>query len=169
MAEDKITMNDVAKPGTTPALASSKPVITGHTMAVSDPMVSSAPAAEKPEPAPAPTAPTTSPSLGSMKPRIEPSKEAQEVQKEASEENDEVNATEPIKNPDETDKQVRLGELIESGEYNVNIKQKNASSNATTFITTVLVIVIVAAAAIYILADLNIIDIGIKLPFELFK
>ena len=48
MPELKITpLNDVAKPGTTPADATSKPVIVGHEAEVADPMV-------KPEAAPAP-------------------------------------------------------------------------------------------------------------------
>ena len=163
MAEDKKSMNDVSKPGTTPAAASSKPVITGHTSAVTDPMVS-APQIDSVSPTPATT------STGSMKSRIEPTKDAQDVQKESAEEDDAANAgAEPIKNPEEIDKQVRLGEIIESGEYAVTIKQKNSSSNASTFIFTVLAIVAVAVVALYILTDLNVIDLGVKLPFEIFK
>ncbi len=156
---------DVAKPGTTPASATSRPIIVSRTAAVSDPMVSSTPAQpEKPAPAA-----DVAVSSGSMKPRIEPTKAAQEVLKDATKESDEANADEPIEKVEATDKQARLGEIIESGEYNVSIKQKNASINAVTFIVTVLSIVLVAVVVVFLLTDLKIIDLGIKLPFELFK
>lgn len=165
MAEDdKKPMEDVSKPGTTPASATSRPIIVSRTAAVSDPMVSTA----QPEKTQPPSVSTES--SGSMRPRIEPTKAAQAVQKDATNETDAANAlAEPIKEPIIDDKQVRLGDIIESGEYNLSIKQKNASSNIKTFLVTVLMIILFFVLILYLLTGLDIVDLGIKLPFQLFK
>ena len=160
MAEDpkQPAMNDVAKPGTTPPDASSKPVIVGHTSVVADPMVS-----KQPEPATATVA-------GSMKQRIMPTATGEAVQKQAAKEDDTAHAEAEVPKKDTTaDKQARLGDIIESGEYNVSIKQKKSSSAALTFFATILGIVTFAAIVLFVLIDLKIIDVGINLPFEIFK
>lgn len=156
MAEEpkQPAMSDVAKPGTTAPDASSKPVIVGHTSVVADPMVSK----------------QSEPIAGSMKQRIMPTSTGEAVQKEATKEDDAAHAEADETKKDTTiDKQVRLGEIIESGEYNVSIKQKKSSGAAVTFFGTLFGIVLFAAIVLFILIDLNIIDAGITPPFEIFK
>lgn len=159
MADDmQPAVNDVARPGTTPAGATSRPII-GQPAPTADPMMNAQPK----------TTPAVM-SEGSMKSRLTPSNSAEEVSKAAHEEDDKKNAEKPVDaKTEELDVQARLGDIIDSGEYNVSIKQKNASSNMTTFLTTVLAIVIVAIIILYVLSDLGIVDFGIKLPFEFFK
>lgn len=153
-------LNDVAKPGTTPADATSRPVIVGHGVTVADPMVSTEKPAVK-DAAPA--------GGGSTKSKLAPVSSGEEVKKDAAEDEDKKLAEQTVeKQPTELDKQARLGELIESGEYNVTIKQASGGS-AKTFFVTLLAVLLFGALAVYILADLEIIDIGVKLPFELFK
>ncbi len=154
------SLNDVAKPGTTPADATSRPVIVGHGVTVADPMMNVDKTVAK-EPAPT--------SGGSTKSKLAPVSSGEEVKKDAADAEDKKLAEQIVeKVPTELDKQARLGELIESGEYNVTIKQASGGS-AKTFFVTLLGVLIVGAIAAYILADLEVIDLGIKLPFELFK
>jgi hypothetical protein len=154
------SLSDVAKPGTTPADATSRPVIVGHGVTVADPMVSTD------KPATKDAAPTGS---GSTKNKLAPVSSGEDVKKDAAEDEDKKLAEQTVeKQPTELDKQARLGELIESGEYNVTIKQASGGS-AKTFFVTILAVLLFGALAVYILADLEIIDIGLELPFELFK
>lgn len=155
--------NDVAKPGTTAPSATSKPVIVGHTSTVQDPMVSEPAAQPAKEPA-------TQTSGGSSKPKIMPTTDADDLKKQATTEEDKQHAEAlPVdeKKEEIPDYQARLGELIESGEYNVSIKP--VGGNLKTFALTVVTIVLLGLIVGYILIDLNVIDVGIKLPFELFK
>ena len=155
--------NEVAQPGTTPATPTSKPIISSHTPAVSDAMINAEKAADAVADTVAAAAPPVS--AGSMKPKLTPSKELIDIQKETTIEEDKVAAAEPPEDP----RPARLQELIESGEYNVNIHQKTKSGSVRTFMTTVIVIVLIGVIAIYILTDLKIVDLGIKLPFYIFK
>ena len=158
-------VTDVAKPGTTPPDATSRPVIVGHGPMVADPMVT----AEKSEAEADTKQPAATTSTGSSKPKINPVSTQEEVKNDTAE-NDEKKLDEELAEKKDTteDKQARLGELIESGEYNVTIKQaKNGSVRA--FLVTVIIVLLLGAAVVYILADLKVLDIGIELPFELFK
>jgi len=160
--------SDVSKPGTTPADPTSRPIIVGHTPPVADPMVSSVqgaiPAKKEGE------EPAKMTSAGSMKPKLTPTSSGEEVIKEANKENDEKVAEESAEKKQETAAEVatKLNELIESGEYNVTVHQKNKGS-AAQFILVVLAIVVLASVILFLLIDLNIIDVGVKLPFEIFK
>jgi hypothetical protein len=166
-------VTDVAKPGTTPADPTSRPVIVGHGPMVADPMVN----AEKSEetktasgtaPQAAPGSTATS-GTGSSKPKITPVSSQEEVKQDTAE-NDEKKLDEDLAEKKDTaeDKQARLGELIESGEYNVTIRQaKNGS--VRTFLLTICIVLLLGVVAVYVLADLNILDIGVELPFEFFK
>jgi len=188
---------DVAKPGSTPASATSKPVIVGHTAEVADPMVSSRrkeflqiePAKDKDseqdsqetssEPAKKESAKTpkdeaektTEPTVGSSKPKLVPSASAQQLQAETEKEQDEAALTAEqeaeAKATDES--QTRLQEIIESGEYNVSIGQGSTGNSIKTFLITVISIVLVGVVVLFILTDLKVIDLGIKLPFHIFK
>lgn len=160
--------SDVAKPGTTPADPTSRPIIVGHAPTAPDPMVSvaqgSMPAKKPDEP------PTIVAGGGSMKPKIAPTSTNEEVTKEATKETDAKLAEQDVAKKADTAAEMatRLNEVIESGEYNVTIHQKNRGS-AVQFLTVVFGVVLVAIVILYILIDLNIIDAGITLPFELFK
>lgn len=166
-AATPVAGGDVAKPGTTPADPTSRPIIVGHAPAP-DPMVSTAQGSiTKNEGEPAPQMAVTS---GSMKSKIAPTASQEEVVKEATKENDAKLAEESKEKKQDTaaETATRLNEIIEGGEYNVTIHQKNSGS-AVQFIAVVLGVVLVAAIIMYLLIDLNIIDAGVKLPFELFK
>ncbi len=151
MAE-AVAGKDIAAPGTTPAPATSKPVIVGHTSQVADPMVSGAPA---PEP---------------NRPKLTPSDEAVKVA--------EVEAAKPVKDERAADelaiqaqeeRDAKLQELIESGEYNVSIGNKAGKHSVATFMLTALIIVVVGAVALFVLTDLKLIDPGFDLPFHIFN
>lgn len=154
-----IKPNDVAKPGTTPAPATSRPVIVGNTPQVADPML------ERSAKQVAPLAVNGS----SMKDKVVSDETPETLKKEASSEDDAKHAQQnPLDKPkDEVDKLARLGEIIESGEYNVNIssRDKNGAKSAGIILLIVLLIAIVG----YILVDLNIIHTNFSLPFEIFK
>lgn len=159
--------SDVAKPGTTPADPTSRPIIIGHEPA-SDPMVSTTQAVmpeKKPE-----EAPVVITSTGSMKSKITPSSTTAEVTKEAAADSDEKVAEESQQKKEDTaaEQAAHLAEIIESGEYNVSVHQKNRGS-VGQFILVVIGVVLIAAVVLFILIDLNVIDVGIKIPFELFK
>lgn len=173
MAESKKnTNNDVAKPGTTPASATSKPVIVGHSSQIADPMVSAS--AQNPQPAaetPKPTA-VNVPSGGSSKPKLAPISDQATIKKQAANEEDQSLAEKPIETTENVDeKAARIQEIIETQEYNVSISERgNKGKNGLgTFLTTVLTVLIVGFLILYLLAYLKIIDTGIKLPFEIFK
>lgn len=164
---------DVARPGTTPATATSKPVIIGHTSQV-DPMVSATVPADASEEKPSTESPTTQTAppvsgTGSSKPKLTPSADAMEAVAAADIVDTETESTDAETEKSEEVNQTRLQEVIESGEYHVSIGQKNAKSNAGTFFATVTIILILGIIALYILADLKIIDPGINLPFHIFK
>ncbi len=109
---------------------------------------------------------------GSLKPRITPDSTATEITKQVQEESDKQIAEKKTQKTDQdiaTERQVRLTEIIETGEYTVSVGASKASTNVTTFITTALAIVLVGAFLMFLAADLDLIDIGIELPFQLFK
>ena len=180
MATEKPAISDVAKPGTTVPDATSKPIIVGHSAQVSDPMVSAAEAViskpelviapPKPEPVATPPAAATA-TAGSTRPgKIAPISSSSDIQKDTDKEADkevEENATEP--KPEEDNRQARLAELIESGEYNVDISQKTSAGAVKSFLITVFVVVLVGVVVLFVLTDLKMIDLGIKLPFHIFK
>lgn len=174
MAETSSTkVTDVAKPGTTPADPTSRPVIVGHGPMVADPMLNAEKSEETkttsgtaPQEASGPTATT---GTGSSKPKITPVSSQEEVKQDAAENDEKKLDEQMIEKKDTTeDKQARLGELIESGEYNVTIKQaKNGS--VRTFLLTITIVLLLGAVLVYVLADLKVLDIGVELPFEFFK
>ncbi len=152
-----ITANDdVAKPGTVPPLATSKPVVPQSTT-VQDPMVA---------------AQTVAVGSVSSQPRVAPQATADEIRKDTQTESDKAEAAKSSQKSEQDiagDRQARLSELIENGEYNVSIGQLKDSKTVTTFLTTVLMVLFVGALFIFILTDLKLIDLGIKLPFHVFK
>lgn len=158
---------DVAKPGTTPADPTSRPIIVGHSPAP-DPMVSAAQGTITKKDGD--SAPQMATSSGSMKSKVEPTATQEQVVKQATKENDAKLAEETKEKTQDSaaEAATRLNEIIESGEYNITVHQKNAGS-AGQFIAVVLGVVLVAAIVLYVLIDLNIVDAGVKLPFELFK
>jgi len=66
------------------------------------------------------------------------------------------------------EREEHLQELIKSKKYAVNIKEKR-SFGLKTFILTILGITILGAIVVVLLIDADIIDLGIKLPFDLIK
>ena len=159
--------NDVAEPGTTPAMPTSKPIISSHTPAVSDTMINAEKTADSAASDVASAAPPAS--NGSMKPKLTPSKELVAIENENAHEADKAAADAAAAEPAEDLRPARLQELIESGEYNVTIHQKTKSGSVKTFLLTVFIIVLVGVVALYVLTDLKIIDLGIKLPYHIFK
>jgi len=159
-----VSPNDVARPGTTAPDATSKPVIVARGPIAPDPMMNNGQVAAKQEPV------VEQSSGGSMKPKLSPTTPAPELKKKAVEEEDKKHAETPIgdQKKNQVDVQSRLGEIIESGEYNVSIKQSRTRSTKT-FIITVLGVVLVGFVVVYLLIDLKVIDAGIKLPIEFFK
>ena len=149
---------DVATPGTTPAAPTSKPVIVGHTSQVADPMVAAATAS-----------PTAAVPAGSSRPKLAPSAEVAAAQAAADKADSVAEKAEDDTAKEEEDSQARVQELIETGEYHVSVGQKNARSTIATFLLTVFIIVVVGVVALFILTDLKVIDLGIKLPFHIFK
>ena len=164
MSDEEKAMSDVAKPGTTPASATSRPIIASRTAAVVDPMVSD-PKVDKNKIIDKPKE-----STGSMKSRIEPTKNSEELKVATDSEDSSAEAiADSEEKPVVEDKQVRLGEIIESGEYKVSIKQKNNYVNANKLVTVTFVVILLTAIAVYLLVDLNVIKLGVKLPFDFFK
>lgn len=162
---------DVATPNSTPADATSKPLIQGHTSQVAaDPMVNVAtpPAAEE-KPSAEPAQPVAAAPPSSTKPRIVPSAGAQEAQAAADKADDAAKVADDATEKTEEDNQTRVQELIESGEYNVSISQNNKKSGAGTFLVTVGAILLAGIIILFVLTDLKIIDLGIDLPFHIFK
>ena len=157
MAELKLTpMSDVAKPGTTPPDASARPLVVGHTTDVTDPMVN----------------PEKSASTGSMKSKLTPDSSAAEIDKDAADTSDKEMAEKKVEKTEKEiidEKQVRLAEIIESGEYIVSFGQEKSGKDAATFASTVIAIVLLGVVLLFVLTDLKIIDLGIKLPFHIFK
>ncbi len=158
--------SDVAKPGTTPADPTSRPIISTHT-AVIDLMVSATPA----------TAPqndqqdkTTVSAGGSMKSKITPSSTSEQVATDTNKESDEKLALQSNeKKPEvQADQSARIAELIDSGEYNVAVNQKSGGS-VGQFMAVVLGVVLIAVIILYLLIDLDVIDVGVNLPVQLFK
>ena len=161
--------SDVAKPGTTPADPTSRPVIVGHgTPVAADPMVSAAQSG-LPDKKPAATVPVSA-SGGSTKAKLAPASTAEQVSKDAIKETDKQLAEDENKEkPDSAaETATRLNEIIESGEYTVTIHQKN-SGGIGLFLGVVLGIVILAVVVLYVLIDLKVVDVGVQLPFEIFK
>lgn len=158
---------DIAAPGTTPATATSKPVIVGHTAQLTDAAIGAEPR---------PVSPAAAPSVA-VRPKPVPSAATvEEVQKAQAAEGDDkpvqtVAAKEAAEAQTLDEKATRLQEIIDSGEYNVTIKPRGqgGKSGSRTFILTVLGIVLIAAVVLFLLIDLKIIDLGVKLPFHIFK
>ena len=178
MSDEKpISLQDVARPGTTPASATSKPVIVGHTSMVVDPMTTP----EKKEPSTIQTAtsgadatkPATA-SQGSSKPKLAPIS-GQDIKPEGDPEKgadkpQTVEGPAPSKVSEEDLRQESLAELIESGQYKVSIhSQKVSTSSFSNFVITVLAVVLVGVVVLFVLSDLKILDLGVKLPFHIFK
>ncbi len=183
---------DVARPGSTPASATSKPVIVGHTSQVADPMMSSAaakssletvkkaeePAAKIEEPAKSVESESESESKteavpgGSSRPKITPSSSAEEAaqdQKDIAKAEESAAADEDAAAKEVDEKQARVQEIIETGEYNVSVGKGSGKSGFKTFFLTMLMIVLVGVSTLFVLTDLKILDMGIKLPFHIFK
>ncbi|NBU33095.1 hypothetical protein EB118_09245 [bacterium] len=169
MAATQQPGSDVAKPGTTPADPTSRPIIVATGVKMTDPMVSTG------QDAPAATnyvtaQPSPAKNSGSIQSKITPTTSIDQITEQANKDNDEkqseqLNAPKPDTNVETA---TRLNEIIESGEYNVTVHQKNKFS-AVQYIPVVAGVVLAAAVIVYVLIDLNIIDISVKLPFELFK
>jgi len=63
------------------------------------------------------------------------------------------------------EREQKLGELIKSGEYNVIINESKALS-PKVFLTTFLLTGILVITIVVILIDLEIVDLGLSLPFD---
>jgi len=166
--ENKTSLQDVARPGTIPALATSKPVIVGHTSMVADPMMN----ADKKDSGS--TAPATSVvSAGSTKPKLEPISAKVDTKSDESKDADKsqaLHAADTTKISEQDLRQEKLAELIESGEYKVSVHhQKSGSNSIKTFVLTVFAIILAGLAVLFVLTDLKVIDLGVKLPFHIFK
>lgn len=159
---------DIAMPGTTPADATSKPVIVGHTTQLAgDPMIAEA---AKPEAAlPATVASPAIPPSGSSRSKLTPSAGAQDAQAEATRADTVANDADAAELKAREEHEAHIQEIIESGEYRVSISQKQAKNSAMTFILTMLAIVLAGVVILFVLTDLKVIDLGIKLPFHIFK
>ena len=185
MAELKLNpMSDVAKPGTTPATPTTRPLVVGNSNEVSDPMVAPEKPAEKPtvqtvSGVPLAAQPDLEPAktgeiagTGSMVSKLTPTTSSAEIIKDVADDSDKALADKKNEKSEKDvndEQQARLAELIESGDYNVSVGQEKGTKGAATFILTVLAILLVGAVTIFLLSDLKIIDLGLKLPFHLFK
>ncbi|MDQ2973327.1 MAG: hypothetical protein M3Q79_02510 [bacterium] len=194
-------MTDVSKPDSTPANATSKPIILGHKPMVADPMVS---ADSKDKVTTKQPLASTSRSIQPVseeftkKPQPEESEretktkdnsdeaetisvrkvtsETEEAKVETTQETDEDITTDDqkaeIANQEETtiedERQQRLKAIIESKKYNVHFKNPHKAS-AKIFVTTVLAVLLLGALSVLLLDDAGVIDLGIKLPFDLIK
>ena len=151
MAEMKLSpMSDVAKPGTTPPPATSRPVVNAPSKPAEDTTVR----------------PEAMKGGGSMQPRVTPSSTAEQLNKASAADTDKAMADKKTSTAEKDladERQARLQEIIESGEYNVPIHQENGSKSAMTFILTALAVFAVGAAALYVLSALKVIDLGLKI------
>lgn len=176
MSTEKPIIDDVAKPGTTPADPTSKPVIVGHSAPIADPMVSPVEIVSKPVPATTPekvvvAAAVPQPVVSSTKSgRIVPLSSANDIQKDTNTQADKAVLDKAgIPKQEIGAQQARLAEIIDSGEYNVAINQKTSASSVRSFFITVLAIVLLGIIVLFVLTDLKVIDLGIKLPIHIFK
>jgi hypothetical protein len=103
-----------------------------------------------------------------MKPRITPTATGEAVQKEAAQEADIAHATaDATKKEPSVDKQVRLGELIESGEYNVAVSSHAVDKNIKKVVAVLLSAIFFVAIALYALLDTGVISSSVKLPYDI--
>lgn len=179
MAEKKPVM-DVAKPGETPAEATSRPIIVSKKPAVKDPMVN-----EKEEKAPEADAPSLSPSVSKKK--IEPLSSASKPTEEPAEKKPEEKPDTTIATPDTdeligeekqeaveskvdeeaTKRQELVDKLIAEKKYFVPIGAAQHKRNSVTAV--ILFLVLVAIVGVYLAIDANLIKTDISLPFDLIK
>lgn len=156
-------MEDVAKPGTVPADPTSRPIVTGRSMVAVDPMLGSS------EKTPVSSAPHQVPSMSKSK--IMPLSSSADIKKEVEAETKQPSAAETnseTETENKEEKLVDLQEIIESGDYNVSIKN---SSSAGLFkkIGLLITLLVVAVIAGYLLVDARIIKTSIRLPFHIFS
>lgn len=189
MIDKNKTLTDVEKPGTTPAHATSRPIIISKAPAVKDPMVSNdepvvaepvrlPPSAAKktiaplsaedkrPELPPANPAPTEK---ASEKPEeTEPKEEALPVETPTDQSPEEIAAAEQAVLSKEEQEQAELvNKLVEQKKYFVPIGavQKRRTARNTALLALVLLVFVGAALAL----DAGIIKTDFTLPFDLIK
>lgn len=173
MTSDERKILDVAKPDTTPADESSKPVIVGHRPMVLDPMVNEEKKIEQT---------TAKQSVTQSTRKLEPT--SSEVKPETkqtsttSSKSTAADAEQVTKKPEsqnEADilaetqaKEAEFNELVMTKKYFVETSNPTKSS-AKAFIITVVSVLLVGSMALALLHDAGVIDLGIKLPFDLIK
>jgi hypothetical protein len=191
--------NDVAKPGTTTANATSRPVVVSHKPMIKDPMVSNSgsnepkatvsntgklikpPSETEPTEAAAQATPTEATVVASDttavtetadEPEIEPADET-EVASDAKAEVDAVLDQAADKNKDRLAEEQaaehakNLEHLIESKKFFVPIGDTPRRHRLKLLLWLIL-LGILALGILWYMIDANIIDFGIKLPFDLF-
>lgn len=187
MIDKTKTLTDVEKPGATPALATSRPIITTKTPAVKDPMVADqgtddaeptrlSPSAAKKTIAPLSSADRqpedqpTRPEPESAKITDEPELEEQEQQKvvETDQSAEEIAAAQQAVISKEEQQQAELAaKLVEQKKYFVPIGavQKRRTARNTALLLAVLLLLVGGALAI----DAGFVETDVTLPFDLIK
>lgn len=181
--ESKKPVMDVEKPGTTPAPATSRPVIIGKGPAIKDPMVNETKSEEDSKHQPLPPA---------KKKTIQPITD--DVSKEEEPKQTEPSQAEPVANPDsnnelpstgdtdqaeestpepktseeEIKRQELVYKLINNKKYYVPIGAVQKKRAARSTIVLLILLVVVAAGAVLAI-DADLIQTDITLPFDLIK
>lgn len=188
---------DVAKPGKATPSPTSRPVIVGHGPMLKDPMVSQQSQTEEPSSAPEPGQKLAAETHKTLTPPSETSSPSEttdvaepETAPPASGPTDaEIRETEKRQNesavveavanqaakkksgkstPEDIARQNELEKLIEDKTYFVPIGQVKRRHHKHVFWTIFILLILVLAGG-YVAIDLDMLDVGIKLPFHILK
>ena len=166
-AKDDDKVFDVAKPGTTDPQTGSKPMSAGH-KSVDDSIASVKKPEAKKAKKPAKKV-KLEPLSEDMKRKDHKTAAPSDTSAEPDEpDNDDTAADDSVSLQQETavSREDRLQQMIDSGEYRVNItEEKNFS--LWSVLVVFLVTLCIGAAGVVLLVDAEILDIGINLPFDI--
>lgn len=189
-------VNDVAKPGETPASANARPTITGHqTLVKNDPMVSTSSQEEE-----TPEDDKKTAYLKKSKPKIIPiSDDLKSKQKETESEqpeekpeleseesqpeqdaNSDTAAIDAVAQSAETKSEAEAGEedqkrkqqideLVRSGKYRLPILEGGHKGSAERLVSWMFLLLLLSSVGVYLAVDAGYINIGFDLPFEFIK
>ncbi len=182
MAEPNTTAgNDVARPGETPATATSKPIIIGKGPAIKDPMVHEADQAISPAaPLAAPSAakktisPISAPSTASdssqdVEEVIIADETSADIDLSAKDVNPAaVDSVQEAASKEDAELDALSHKLIASGTYFVPIGAVHRRRTHAVVTTSIIVLVVVAMAVLAAI-DAELLPVDVKLPFDLIK
>lgn len=189
--EAKKPVMDVEKPGTTPASATSRPVIIGRGPAIKDPMVNEAKSEDEEQPASQPLAPAkkktiqplsdqpasddesnsdTLPAETDGKPgpeAAEPTPELTPAEEEATAKSEAADVAQKLSD-EELKRQQLADKLTAEKKYFVPIGAVQKKRTARTTALLLIVIILIIGGALLAI-DAELIQTDIKLPFDLLK